>query len=323
MEGIRTDMKYIETLREGERINEIYLCKTKQSALTKAGKPYENVVLQDKTGTLDAKIWDPGSAGIDEFDALDYVAVTGDVTCFQGNLQLSIKRARKASEGEFEPKDYLPVSSRDIDEMYNELLAIISSIGNRHLKKLLESFFVADEDFRRRFKFHSAAKTVHHGFVGGLLEHTLGVAKHCEYFASAYPMLNRDLLVTAAIFHDIGKLDELSVFPENDYTDEGQLLGHIIIGTEVIGARIREIEGFPKTLANELKHCILAHHGELEFGSPKKPAIAEALALSMADNFDAKMETFKEIFANVPDGNIEWQGYNRLLESNIRQSSKE
>ena len=158
-------MKYITSLREGERINEIYLVKSKQSALTKNGKPYDNVILQDKTGTLDAKVWDPGSVGIDEFDALDYVAITGDITSFQGNLQCSIKRARKVSEGEYDPKDYLPVSSKDIDEMYNELLGYISSVKNTYLSKLLHIFF-DDADFAKAFKFHSAAKSVHHGFAG-------------------------------------------------------------------------------------------------------------------------------------------------------------
>ena len=315
-------MRYIETLREGERINEIYLCKMKQSALTKAGKPYDNLVLQDKTGTLDAKIWDPGSVGIDEFDALDYVAVTGDITSFQGNLQLSVKRARKVAEGEYDPKDYLPVSEKNVDEMYTELCTLIQGVGNPYLNRLLKSFFVEDTEFVKRFKFHSAAQSVHHGFVGGLLEHTLGVTKNCEYFAKAYPFLNHDLLVSAAIFHDIGKLEELSVFPENDYTDEGQLLGHIMIGAEMVGERIRTIEGFPTRLGNELKHCILAHHGELEFGSPKKPALAEALALSFADNMDAKMETIREIFAGTPENSTDWLGYNRLLETNIRKTSK-
>lgn len=316
-------MKYIESLREGERINEIYLCKGKQSALTKAGKPYDNLILQDKTGTLDAKIWEPGSVGIDEFEALDYIAVMGDITSFQGNLQLNVKRVRKVQEGEYDPKDYLPISDKDIDEMYNELKTLTTSIGNSYLKQLLASFFLEDADFEKRFKFHSAAKSVHHGFVGGLLEHTLGVAKNCDYFAKTYPILNRDLLLSAAIFHDIGKLEELSTFPENDYTDEGQLLGHIMIGAEMVGERIRTIPGFPKGLANELKHCILAHHGELEYGSPKKPALAEALALSFADNIDAKMETVREIFASVPENNLEWQGYNRLLESNIRRAGRQ
>ena len=320
---MRSEMKYIESLREGERINEIYLCKVKQSALTKAGKPYDNLILQDKTGTLDAKIWEPGSVGIDEFDSLDYIAVMGDITSFQGNLQLNVKRVRKVQEGEYDPKDYLPVSKKDIDGMYTELLGLIASVKHPYLRKLLESFFVEDKDFEKRFKFHSAAKSVHHGFVGGLLEHTLSVTKNCDYFAATYPILNRDLIVSAAIFHDIGKLEELSTFPENDYTDEGQLLGHIMIGAEMVGERIPTIPGFPKGIANELKHCILAHHGELEYGSPKKPALAEALALSFADNIDAKMETIREIFASVPENNLEWQGYNRLLESNIRRSGRE
>ena len=187
---------------------------------------------------------------------------------------------------------------------------------------LLSKFVLEDKEFEKRFKFHSAAKTVHHGFVGGLLEHTLGVTKLCEAFCRQYPMLNRDLLLSAAMFHDIGKLEELSVFPENDYTDDGQLLGHIVMGTEWVGEKIREIPEFPKKLASELKHCILAHHGELEYGSPKKPALMEAVALSFADNVDAKMETLKEAFASIPEGNTEWLGYNRLLESNIRKTSR-
>ena len=159
------------------------------------------------------------------------------------------------------------------------------------------------------------------GFVGGLLEHTLGVTKNCDYFAKMYPVLNRDLLLTAAIFHDIGKLKELSTFPENDYTDAGQLLGHIMIGAEWVGDAIKSIDGFPVVLANELKHCILAHHGELEFGSPKKPALVEALALSFADNIDAKMETFRELLVNVPENDTKWQGYNRFMETNFRRTS--
>ena len=147
------------------------------------------------------------------------------------------------------------------------------------------------------------------------------MAKLCKYYTQAYPMLNKDLLLAAAMFHDIGKLQELSVFPENDYTDAGQLLGHIMIGAELVGERIRAIPGFPVKLANELKHCILAHHGELEYGSPKKPAIAEAMALSFADNTDAKMQTMKEALA-AADGNSGWLGYNRLFESNIRKTSE-
>lgn len=314
------NMKYIDTLREGDRLGDIYLCKFRQSAVTKNGKSYENVVLQDKTGTLDAKIWDPGSQGIEDFEPLDYVYVVGDVNSFQGSLQLSIKRLRRAQKGEYSQEDYLPVSDRDIEEMYGELRTYIESIQNPHLKELTDSYFIENEAFVKAFKFHSAAKSVHHGFVGGLLEHTLNVVKLCCFYTGQYPELNRDLLITAALFHDVGKMKELSTFPENDYTDDGQLLGHIYMGAELVGASVRRIPGFPKKLASELLHCILAHHGELEYGSPKKPALMEAMALNFADNTDAKLETFKEILKGAGDNN-DWLGYNRLFESNVRKTS--
>ena len=314
-------MKFIGNLREGDRTVDIYLCKQKQVAVTKNGKPYENVILQDKTGTIDGKIWDPHSQGIDDFDNLDYIEIMGDVSCFAGALQISIKRVRKAHEGEYVPADYLPVSKKNIEEMYQELTKYIQSVKNPYLSQLLKMYYIDNEAFIKRFKFSSAAKSVHHGFVGGLLEHTLSVTKLCQYYTQAYPILNRDLLITAAIFHDIGKTQELSAFPMNDYTDDGQLLGHIMIGAEMIHDAVRTIPGFPAKLESELKHCILAHHGELEYGSPKKPALVEAVALNMADNTDAKMETFAEIFDAAGDQH-DWLGYNRLFESNIRKTTK-
>ena len=313
-------MKYIAQLREGDRIGDIYLCKHRQAAVTKNGKSYENVILQDKTGTIDAKIWDPNSQGIEDFDSLDYIDIMGDVSSFAGALQISIKRVRKAQEGEYVPSDYLPVSKKNIEEMYQELVKFIQSVKNPYLSQLLRMFYIDNAAFVKKFKFSSAAKSVHHGFVGGLLEHTLSVTKLCEYYTHAYPILNRDLLITAAIFHDIGKTQELSAFPMNDYTDDGQLLGHIMIGAEMIHDAARQIPGFPAKLESELKHCILAHHGELEYGSPKKPALVEAVALNMADNTDAKMETFAEIFDAAGEQN-DWLGYNRLFESNIRKTS--
>lgn len=309
-------MKYIRDYKEGDRMFDIYLCKHKQSAVTKNGKPYETVILQDKTGTIDAKVWDPNNAGISEFDTLDYIEVYGDVNSFQGALQVNVKRIRVCHEGEYDPADYLPVSKKNIDEMYKELLGLIGRTENEYLKKLLESFFVEDEAFIRAFRTSSAAKTVHHGFVGGLLEHTLSVAKLCEYFCKTYPILKRDLLITAALCHDIGKTKELSLFPENDYTDDGQLLGHIVMGAEMVGEKARQIPGFPPVLEAELKHCILAHHGEYEYGSPKKPALIEAAALNLADNADAKLETFSEALQGATG--YGWLGYNRLFESNIR-----
>ncbi len=312
-------MRYIGDLRDGEMISETYLCKTKQTLKTKAGKNYYSLLLQDKSGTLDAKIWEL-SAGIDHFEAMEYIRVDGQIISFQGTLQLNVKRVRRSQEGEYDPADFVPTTNKNIDEMYSELVKFISSIQQPHLKKLAESFFIEDKTFAVGFKKHSAAKSVHHGFVGGLLEHTLSVVKLCDYYAKNYPLINRDLLITAAIFHDIGKMEELSSFPENDYTDEGQLLGHIYIGTEIIGSRIRTIPNFPVQLASELKHCILAHHGELEYGSPKKPAIIEALALNFADNTDAKLQTMTEIL-NGGDEKMTWLGLSRLFESNIRRTT--
>lgn len=314
-------MKYIKDYKESERMSDIYLCKHKQSAVTKNGKPYDNVILQDKSGAIDAKIWDPNSAGIEDFDCLDYIEVYGDVINFQGALQVNVKRVRKCREGEYDPADYLPVSRFGIEDMMKELMGFIDSVKNPYLHELLEAFFVKDETFLKAFKQSSAAKAIHHGFVGGLLQHTLAVTKLCDYYCTQYPILNRDLLLTSAICHDIGKIKEISLFPLNDYTEDGQFLGHIMIGTEMVGEKIRQIEGFPVLLANELKHCILSHHGELEFGSPKKPAIVEAVALSYADNTDAKIETFTELLENTTGQG--WLGYNRLFESNVRSTGVE
>ncbi len=311
-------MKYIKDYRDGDKVFDIYLCKHKTSAMAKNGKPYDNVILQDKTGTIDAKIWEPNSAGIAEFDSLDYVEVYGEVTSFQGALQINVKRVRLCQEGEYNPADYLPVSSKNIDEMYGELLHIIDSLENEYVKKLLNAFFREDEEFGRAFRKSSAAKAIHHGFIGGLLEHSLSVTKLCDYYCSAYPILKRDLLLAAAMLHDIGKIKELSPFPENDYTDDGQLLGHIVMGSEMVSEKIRQIPGFPAGLAGEIKHCILAHHGKYEYGSPKVPALIEAVALNYADDTDAKIQTFSEIVNSTQETG--WMGYNRLFESNLRKT---
>ncbi len=314
-------MKYIDSLREGERVSEVYLCRSRQTFLTKAGKPYDSMVLQDKTGSLDAKIWDVNSNGIDDFESLDYVYIMGDITSFQGKLQMNVKRAKKVDPDTVNTMDYMPVSEHDIPEMYAELTGFIDKIKNHYLKELAQSFY-NDPEFAKKFQFQSAAKSVHHGFVGGLTEHTLNVTRICYFFCKQYPILNRDLLLSAAMFHDIGKLEELAPFPANDYTDDGQLIGHIVLGAIKVKEHIVKIPGFPEQLSSELIHCILAHHGELEFGSPKKPALAEAVALSFADNVDAKMETMKEALSAEPEGSTKWQGFNRYLESNIRRTGK-
>lgn len=313
-------MRYISDLHEGETVSVTYLCKNKQMLKTKAGKSYCSMSLQDKTGLLDAKIWEMSNA-IESFEAMDFIHVEGQITCFQNALQLNVRRVRRAQEGEYNPADYIPTSKQDIKEMFEELVTYVNRIKNPYLSKLAKSFFVEDKEFQKRFMEHSAAKSVHHSFMGGLVEHTLGVVKLSDYLAMNYPFLNRDILITAAMFHDIGKIVELSNFPENDYTDDGQLLGHIYIGTEMVGERIRTIPDFPHKLSAQLRHCILAHHGELEYGSPKKPATAEALALNYADNTDAKLQTVREILESG-DEKTEWLGYNRFFESNIRRSEK-
>ena len=313
-------MRYINEVRDGEMVRGIYFCKQVQTLMTKTGKSYMSLLLQDKTGTVDGKIWELGS-GIAHFEAFDYIMLDAQVTSYQGANQLNIRRVRKADEGEYDVSDYMPCTEKNTEEMFSELMKYAGSVKEPHLKKLLMSFFADDKEFVKNFKNHSAAKSVHHNYIGGLLEHTLGVTKLCAFIADNYPVVNRDLLLTSAMFHDIGKIYEISDFPENDYTDDGNLLGHIYIGTEVIGRKIDEIEGFPKILAGELKHCILAHHGELEFGSPKKPALVEALALSMADNLDAKLESMRELFS-ANESESGWLGYQRLFESNIRKTEK-
>ena len=314
-------MRFIDGLCEGETIRNVYLGKGKRSAETRNGKPYDNLILQDKTGTLDGKVWDPNSQGIADYDEKDFIEVFGDVINYNGNLQLNIRQIRKAEEGEYNPADYMPTTEKSVDGMYEELTAYIRQISNKYLRQAVEYYFVKDEAFIKKFKAHSAAKTVHHGFSGGLLEHTLSVTRMCDYFATSYSILNRDLLLSSAILHDIGKVKELSDFPDNDYTDEGQLIGHIVIGVEMINDAIRSIPGFPEKLAHELKHCIVAHHGELEYGSPKKPALAEAVALNMADSTDAKLQTLTELFKGKTG--TDWLGYNRLFESNLRRASED
>lgn len=315
-------MKYIEDLQVGDSISEVYLCKEKRSGTTKNGADYFLVTLQDKTGVLEGNIWDVNSPGINEFNKKDYVEVSGVIKEYKGKNQINITSLRVVDVNSVNVENYIPTTDKDVDEMYGELLDIIGTIKAPYMKKLLEMHFVNDETFIKKFRYHSAAKSVHHGFAGGLLEHTLSVAKTCDFIAKQYDYLDRDLLLTAAIFHDVGKLAELSPYPENDYTDAGQMLGHIVIGYNMLSNSIRKIDDFPKVKRNELLHCILAHHGEYEYGSPKKPSIAEAIALNFADDMDAKLETMKEVMSKVKGNDISWQGFNYLFDSNIRKTSE-
>ena len=312
-------MQYINTLREGDDITETYLCKSKSSGVAKNGKTFYNLVLQDKTGTIDGKIWELSNA-IEHFEAMDYVKLSAKVTSFNNKPQLNFRQTRRAEEGTYDIADYMPISKFDIDEMFKELLALIDSVKDESLKTLLRSFFVEDASFVKAFKMSSAAKSMHHAFVGGLLQHTLSVARIADFLAGFYPIMNRDLLVTAAICHDIGKVKELSEFPVNDYTDPGNLLGHIVIGAMMVKEKADEINGFDETLKNNLVHCILSHHGKLEYGSPEKPKIIEAVALSFADDTDAKLEGFSEALESE-QAEGDWLPYNKMFESIIRKTN--
>ena len=275
-------MNYINTLREGDNISEVYFCKQKVVAQSKNGKTYYSLVLQDKTGTLDAKVWDLSNA-IAHFEAMDFIKVDGQITVYNNSLQMNVRRIQKAQEGTYDESEYMPYTKYNVEEMYTELLDFINSVKNEYLSKLLKSFFVDDENFAKRFKKHSAAKAVHHNFIGGLLQHTLAVTKMCDFLASSYDIINRDLLITAS--------------PCRGTTQSGGSL-----------------------LQSELEHCILAHHGELEYGSPKKPQLVEAVALSFADNTDAKMESFRaEAESSVTETG--WIGYSKWFDSNIRKTT--
>lgn len=314
-------MKYINELREGENIIEHYLCKSRQTMKSRNGKNYLSLKLQDKTGMVDAKVWDLNN-DIQSFQENDFIKVDAFVTTFNNELQLNVKRIRRSREGEYDPADFVPSTDKNIDEMYDQLMGYIKTMKNPYLKKLLEEIFLRHPVISKEFKYHSAAKAMHHSFRGGLVEHTLSVTQLCDFLAPRYNYVNRDILVASAMLHDVGKVLELSDFPTNDYTDDGQLLGHLILGSELIRDAAAKIDGFPKRLESLMKHCMLSHHGEYEYGSPKLPSTPEAFLLYCADNLDAKTKMIEEaLAADSTQGH--WAGYNRMLQRNLSRSDFE
>ena len=310
-------MRYIKDIREGERIIEHYLCKKKESRESKAGKSFLSLKLQDKTGLIDAKIWEM-TGDIGQFEEGEIVKIDGQVTSFQNELQVKVTKIRRSREGEYEPTELIPTSKRDIGEMYAKVVELINSVKNPHIKALLENIMVKDEARAKIFKTHSAAMYMHHSYMGGLLEHTLSVAEICDALGGRYAYVNRDILLAGALLHDIGKIYELSPLPQNEYTDDGQMLGHIIIGIEMISEEVAKIPGFPRELASLVKHCIVSHHGEFEFGSPKLPSTAEALLLHFADNIDAKLTTYGEVLEKDTTPGL-WTSYQKGLGRYVRK----
>lgn len=311
-------MRYIEDLKEEEHIVEHYYCKHKLTLKSKAGKTYYSLRLQDKTGVVDAKVWELNN-DIKSFEEGDFIKIDAVVSSYQNELQLKINKLRKSDEGEYDPLNYIPSTDKDVDSLYSQILDYIKSIKNTYIKQLTENILTKDKKIAGAFKSHSAAKIMHHSYMGGLVEHTLSVTQICDFMAPRYKFVNRDMLISIAILHDLGKVYELSAFPENDYTDGGQLIGHIVIGAELIEKAASAIKDFPDELKMLMKHCILSHHGEYEFGSPKQPKIIEAFILHLADNMDAKVKMFEEALEkDNTKGN--WTGYQKILERNIRKS---
>ena len=312
-------MRYIEDFQEGERITAHYLCKRRETFKTKSDKNYLRLTLADKTGEIVANAWTLNN-DIQSFEAGDFIKIRASVENYKDQLQLSIYKIRKSSEGEYLPADYIPTTDKDIDEIYKTICGLIESIDNKHLQALLEAIFVDNQEIKETFLAHSAGMRKHHSYMGGLAEHSLNVAQICDFLAPRYKFVNRDLLIAAALLHDIGKIYELSPFPENDYTDQGKLLGHITMGTSLVSTQIGQIANFPKDLQNLLLHCLLSHHGKLEFGSPITPRTIEALILSHADNTDAHTKNFEEQLSKAPAGN-NWTGYNKDFGGDMRKSS--
>ena len=311
-------MKFITELRDGEQIVEHYFCKFKQTQKTKAGKTYYSLKLQDKTSVIDAKVWEI-NRDIGNFEEGDMVKVDALVNNYQSELQLKINKIRKSREGEYVISDFIPTTEKDIEEMYTTLVGIIKSVQNPFVKTLLENIFIHDQEKVATLKTHSAAKSMHHGYMGGLLEHILSVTEICVFMSTRYKHIDRDLLIAGALLHDIGKIYELSPMPKNEYTDDGQMLGHIILGVEMVVLETAKIDNFPRPLSSLIKHLIISHHGEYEFGSPKLPSTPEAMLLHYADNMDAKLKTFEETIDKDTTPGL-WTGYNKALNRYIRKS---
>ena len=321
-------MQYINSLKENDKVKSVYLVKEKSIGMAKTGNQFCSLILQDKTGVMNAKIWDYDNAS-DEIKAIgpsEFVLVNGYIKVFNNQNQMTIDAIRVAKEAEFNQNDYFKISKYDPAKMMKEFDDIIASIKNPHYKKVLEMIFIDDKEFRDRFIKHQGGKSVHHSFVHGLLEHSLSVAKLVQKVVDNYDDLNKDLTVSGALLHDIGKVYETSDYPKNDYTDEGQLIGHIIKGYYIVSNKMDTIKGMPEIEKTELLHLILSHHGQLEFGSPKLPSLMEAQVLAFCDNLDAKVQIMREGIENAKSGNnyedCQFIGYNKFLETNYRETSK-
>ncbi|MFQ5965050.1 MAG: 3'-5' exoribonuclease YhaM family protein [Candidatus Scalinduaceae bacterium] len=314
--------KFISQFNSGDLINDIFLVQSKELRTTKNGGLYIQAQLSDRTGMIAARMWDANTSFFESLGNETFLKIKGRTEIYQNRIQLIIKAISKANQKEIRLEDFLPSTEKDVNEMFSELREIAFSIKQPYLKKLLDLFF-SDKDFCTNFCTAPAAVQYHHAFLGGVLEHTLSVAKLGEQIAPLYPTLNRDLLICGIILHDIGKISELLYEKNLDYSDEGQLIGHLISGILMIEEKVKQIEGFPKTLLDLLRHMILSHHGEYEWGSPKLPMTVEALALHYLDNLDAKIHAFNKAISGDKDSCNNWTGYNKMFERKLFKKSRD
>lgn len=312
---------YVSDLRPGEDVVSIFLVQAKDVRQKKTGDPYLSLTLMDKSGDVDAKMWDNVAEVMETFSQDDFVKVKGRVQVYQNRIQFTIHRLQPADEAEIDFADYFPASKRDPEEMFAELRSMIAGMDNPHLKSLLNAVF-DDEKIAEAYKRAPAAKSVHHAFLGGLLEHVLSVCHLCRTTAVHYHFIDNDLMIAGAVLHDIGKIEELSYQRGFNYTDDGQMLGHIVIGLRMVGEKLSAMPDFPPRLRTLVEHMIVSHHGVMEFGSPKVPVFPEALLLHYLDNIDSKMENMRSVIAKDLQMDGAWTSYSPPLERTILKKDR-
>ncbi len=304
---------YINEVKENDPVDSLFLVKEKSYGITKAGNTYLRLKLVDRSGEMEGRVWTSVETFADSFQKDDFVHVTGKAVSFQGQLQLNLTSIQRVREEDIFFPDFFPSAEKDPEEMFRSLVEISDQIKNQHLGQLLKLFW-KDESFVQLFKVAPASKWLHHNYLGGLLEHTLSLVHLILKTANHYNRLNLDLLLTASILHDSGKVDELSYHRSFDYSDEGRLLGHIILGIERMEDKIRQIPDFPKDLSTLLKHLLLSHHGQYIWGSPKRPMTLEAVMLHYLDDMDAKMNGIQQFIKKQVQEGSRWSAYHRIFE---------
>lgn len=309
----------VASLEPRQQVNGLFLVQSKDVRQKKTGEPYLALTLIDRTGDIDAKMWDNVADILDTFERDDFIRVRGETQLYQNKLQLTVHRLARVDDSEVDLADFLPASKRDPEEMFAELLALIASLENVHLRGLLENVF-ADAAIAESFKRAPAAKAIHHNWLGGLIEHVLSLASLARDAARHYPFIDQDLLLAGVVLHDIGKIRELSYARSFNYTTEGSLIGHIQIALRMLADKYPP--GFPDKLRNLLEHLILSHHGQLEFGSPKLPVFPEAMLLHHLDNMDSKMELMRSTIERHRPQGVEWTSYVPAIERYILDTDR-